>query len=124
MTNTKQQRWSIVAIVLVALATGLGAVTAQAAVPQHSKAEIVQAARCLVLAQEAGAHEEAVKVFTVIAEPYLHTPWAAYEVGYTVGVLDAYAILREDMHGGYVNARTSIAQQLYKQHECKANVEI
>lgn len=125
MTNTKQQRWSLVAIALLALATTLGAVNAHAELPQqYSKTEIVQAARCLVLAQEGGASDESVKVFTAIAKPYLRTYWVSYEVGYVIGVIDAYATLKDEMHGGYVNARYAVAQQLFKQNECKANVEI
>jgi hypothetical protein len=125
MTNTKQQRWSILAIVLVALSLGLGAVNAHASQPsdmQISQTGHKQIA-CFVYSRYIG-NEEAINIHLRRIGRETETAGAVYRLGYVEGLINGLASANAKRLGGYQVAQVHAAKFMYKVEGCTINEAI
>ena len=127
MTNTKAQKWGIVAIVLVALAASFGVVKAVQAqsVPLSITAEVKKAVTCFSLARSQGLGTEVTGVYLNRVGKAKGTYGAVYQLGYIEGSLDAYGFANSSKFGNSMGlARIDAAKNLYKLLGCTINEKI
>lgn len=126
MTNTRQQKWSIVAIILVALAASVGGISAAQASTSDMQitAAVRQSVQCFSFARAHGLGKDVLGVYLKRVGKASGTAGAVYHLGYSEGMLDAYGYANASKFPSAGHARLDAAKQLYKLVGCTINVKI